>query len=577
MTDFDVCIIGSGAGGGPVAYELALAGYNVVVLEKGKWLTEDDYFKDEMACCIKESYLSDKKKEPQVIETEKDDGWRVQKTSESGWNLWNGNVVGGSSNFMSGFFHRLKPIDFHLKSEFGPIEGANMADWPIRYADLEPYYDKVEKVVGISGKVVSHKYQEPRSSKDFPYPPTIEHPIAGMIDDACNKLDITAIPMPRAILSTPAMGRRSCEYSGYCGGLGCSSGAKGSSRAALLDHAVATGRCTILPQSHVRRIISDSRGAINAVEYIDNHGATKNVDAKIYVVACQAIETARLLLNSTGPKHPRGLANSSGLVGQHLMFAGGGAGSGRINYAKFGAREIAALQDNGPFINRTIHDYYIINDPDFGERSKGGVIDFVHLHPNPIGRAYGRVSKGKKLRWGTELKRDLEDYFHGGRYIKIEAFCDWLPNPDSFVTLDPTVRDQYGMPVARARFGFHVQNLQVGWYLASKAGEVLKAMGADNVISFASGSPPTNLIAGTCRFGTDAKTSVLDADCRAHDLDNLFVTDGSFMPNAGSAPFTWTIYANAFRVADKIIAQLGGRKAAAAGTLRTHPIDTPWG
>jgi choline dehydrogenase-like flavoprotein len=381
-----------------------------------------------------------------------------------------------------------------------------------------------------------------------------------MIDKACDQLGITSIPMPRAILSQPAMGRQSCEYSGYCGGLGCSSGAKGSSRAALLDHAVATGRCTILPESHVRRIVTDRHGKISAVEYIDKKGEKKKVDANIYVVACQAIETARLLLNSTGPKFPNGLANRSGLVGQNLMFAGGGSGSGRIDYAKFNAKEVAALRDNGPFINRTIHDYYIIDDPDFGARSKGGVIDFVHLHPNPIGRAYGRVGKGNRLRWGSELKRDLEDYFRGGRYTKIEAFCDWLPNPDSFVRLDPQVKDQYGMPVARARFGFHVRNLQTGWYLASKAGEVLKAMGAENVISFASGSPPTNLVAGTCRFGDDPKTSVLDPDCRAHDIDNLFVTDGSFMPNAGSAPFTWTIYANAFRVADKIIVQLGGRK-----------------
>ena len=565
-TDHDVCIIGSGAGGGPVAYELARAGYDVVVLEKGKWLTEKEYFKDEMACCIKESYLADKRTEPHVVETEKGDGWRVRKTSESGWNLWNGNVVGGSSNFMSGFFHRLKPVDFRLLSEFGPIDGAEMADWPITYDDLEPYYDKVERIIGVSGKVVAHKFQEPRSSKDFPYPPTREHPLAAMIDAACKKIGTTAIPLPRAILSRPDHGRRACEYSGYCGGLGCASGAKGSSRAALLDRAVASGHCTVLPQSHVKRITSDGSGRITGVEYVDRDGKARRIDARIYVVACQAIETARLLLNSTGPKYPRGLANRSGLVGKHLMFAGGGAGSGRIDYADFDERTATLLRDNGPFINRTIHDHYIIDDPDFGARAKGGVIDFVHLHPNPIGRAYGRVTKGDRLRWGSELKRDLEGYFRGGRYIKIEAFCDWLPNPDSFVRLDPAVRDRYGMPVARARFGFHVRNLQVGWYLAAKGAEVLRAMGAKNVVSFASGSPPTNLVAGTCRFGDDPEKSVLDADCRSHEVENLYITDGSFMPNAGSAPFTWTIYANAFRVADRIIAALGGRPGDTART-----------
>jgi choline dehydrogenase-like flavoprotein len=554
--DFDVCVIGSGAGGGPIAYELSKAGYSVVVLEKGRWFKEDDFYKDEMACCIHEVFTPNLKEEQHVVETERGDDWRVQKTSESSWNLWNGNLVGGSSNFMSGFFHRLKPIDFKLKSTFGAIEGANMADWPISYNDLEPYYDKVEKVVGISGKVVKHKHQEPRSSKDYPYPPLGSHPLSKMIDKACNELGITSIPMPRAILSKPAPDRKSCSYNGYCGGFGCATGAKGSSRAALLDKAVKTGKCEIYPQSHVSRILSDEKGKITAVEYYNKDGKKKHIDAKIYVVACQSIETARLLLNSTGKKHPQGLANSSGLVGQNLMFAGGGAGSGRINYAKFSEKQVEALRQNGPFINRTIHDFYVIDDPDFGEKVKGGVIDFVHLHPNPLARASGRIGGRDGLLWGKPLKRDLESYFRDGRYIKIEAFCDWLPNQDSFVKPDPEVKDKYGMPVARVRFGFHGRNLQVGYYLAAKAGEVLRKMGASNVISFASGAPPVNLVAGTCRFGDDPKTSVLNKDCQAHDVDNLYVTDGSFMPNAGSAPFTWTIYANSFRVADKIIKQL---------------------
>ncbi len=555
--DFDVCVIGSGAGGGPVAYELALAGYNVVVLEKGKWYKEEDFYKDEMTCCMHDVYTPDLKDELHVVETEKGDGWKVQTTAESGWNLWNGSLVGGSSNFMSGFFHRLKPVDFKLKSTFGPIEDANVVDWPITYDELEPYYDKVEKVVGVSGRVVEHKHKEPRSSKDYPYPPTVSHPISKMIDEACDELGITSIPMPRAILSRPDKGRNSCEYSGYCGAFGCSSGAKGSSRAALLDHAIASGNCQIYPESHVSRILSDNKGNITAVEYYDKSGTKKHIDAKIYVVACQSIETARLLLNSTGAKHKDGLANSSGLVGKNLLFAGGGAGSGRINYAKFSPKQEEALRQNGPFINRAIHDFYIIDDPEFGEPAKGGVIDFVHLHPNPLARASNRTHGPDGLLWGKPLKRDLETYFRDGRYIKIEAFCDWLPVDDSFVKLDPEIKDKYGMPVARARFGFHGQNLQVGWYLAAKGGEILKKMGADNVVNFAVGSPPTNLVAGTCRFGDDPETSVLNKNCQAHDVENLYVTDGSFMPNAGSAPFTWTIYANSFRVADKIIKQLG--------------------
>lgn len=558
--DFDVCVIGSGAGGGPVAFALAQAGYSVAVLEKGPWYTRQEYFKDELACCIRNAYTPALKEQSHVVETELDEGgWLRRETAQqTSWNLWNGNVVGGSSNFMSGYFHRLKPVDFRLLSTFGPIEGANIADWPIDYAQLEPYYTKVEHVVGVSGRVVAHPHQEPRSTPDYPYPPTVEHPLAGLIDKACEKLAVHSLPMPRAILSQPHLDRQGCSYSGYCGSYGCATGAKGDSRSALLNQAVAGGRCKIFPDSQVTRLLSGSSGQILAVEYRDSSDVTRHLDASLYVVACQAVETSRLLLNSVGEKHPQGLANNNGQVGRNLLFAGGGAGSGRLHLAAMPDEQAEAMRQVGPFINRTIHDYYVIDDADFGERQKGGVIDFVHLHPNPIARANRQVRGPQGLLWGKPLKRKLEEHFRASSFIKIEAFCDWLPVDDCFVTLDSVASDKWGMPLAKARLGFHVRNLQVGWYLAAKGAEVLRAMDAKNVVSFASGAPPLNLMAGGCRFGNDPKTSVLDADCRAHDVDNLYITDGSFMPNAGSAPFTWTIYANAFRVADRIIERLGG-------------------
>ena len=560
--DFDVCVIGSGAGGGPVAFTLAKAGYSVLVLEKGPWLTEKDFFKDELACCRRNIYTSNLREEPHVVEMEKDEGgWTSQSTYQSGWNFWNGNCVGGSSNFMSGFFHRLKPVDFKLRTVFGSIEGADVADWPISYADLEPYYDKVEREIGVSGRIISHPHAEPRSRPDFPYPPTAEHPITKYIDEACGQMDLHSIPMPRAILPYPALDRHGCSYNGYCGSYACATGAKGSSRAALLDRAVATGFCQIRPHAMVSRIISDHSGKVSAVEYYDKNGQRQLVDAKIVVIACQAIETARLLLNSPGPKHQNGLANNNHLVGKNLLFAGGGAGSGRLPYAKFSQAKAAELrQFVGPFVNRSLQDWYIIDDPTFGARQKGGTIDFVHLHPNPIARATRQIRGRSGLLWGKPLKEKVKAHFLEGTYLKIEAFCDWLPVPDCYVTLDPSVKDKWGLPVARIRVGFHVRNLQVGWYLAERGAEVLKQMGAENVISFAAGAPPTNLVAGGCRFGNDPKTSVLNANCRAHEVENLYVTDGSFMPTGGSVPYTWTIYANAFRVAENIVEQLGGNK-----------------
>ena len=559
QTDFDVCVIGSGAGGGPVALALARAGYSVVVLEKGPWLAEGDFFKDEIACCRRSEYRPDPRDEPHVVEREAaDGGWQRISTRESGGGFWNGCCVGGSTNFMSGFFHRLKPVDFRLRSAFGPIDGADVVDWPIGYEDLEPWYALVEREVGVSGRVVAHPQQEPRSTPDFPLPPTAEHAIAHSVDRACRALGHHPVPVPRAILSQPAFGRGACSYNGYCGSYGCATGAKGSARAALLDRAVASGYCEIRPHAMVSRLASDGSGRVVHAEYFDRRGRARRVDARVFVVACQAIETARLLLRSTGPRHPDGLANGSGQVGRNLLFAGGGAASGRLLFDGLPQERVDALRALGPFVNRSLQDWYVIDESVFGEPRKGGTLEFLQRAPAPIARATRQVEGRDGFVWGLPLKRKLEAHFTRAAYVEVEAFCDWLPHDDCFVALDPSTRDRWGLPVARVRTGLHAHGLSIGWFLASKGARVLERMGASDIVAFASSSPPTNLQAGTCRFGDDPATSVLDAECRAHEVENLFVSDGSFMPTGGSAPYTWTIYANAFRVADAIARQLPG-------------------
>ncbi len=552
--DYDVCVIGSGAGAGPVIYELAKAGKSVVVLEKGPWLNEKDFFKDEMACCRRSTYTPDLEDEQHVIEEEtRSGGWVSEPTSESGWDFWNGNVVGGSSNFMSGYFYRLKPQDFRLLSEFGPIKGANIADWPISYEELEPYYTKTEIEVGISGKVIPHRYQEPRSTRDFPYPPTSEHPIVKRIDDACEALNYQSLPTPRAILSRPDMGRNSCEYSGYCGSYGCSSGAKGSSRAALLDRAVATGNCEIRPHAKAYKLKSDQKGRVTEALYFDIDGKAQTISARQFVVACQAIETSRLLLASDGPRHPDGLGNNYQQLGRNLLFSGGGSGGGDFSYSKMDKLSASAMKTRGPFVNRGLQDWYFFEDKNFGGKAKGGLIDFLLRHPNAISKAMSaRWNDDDNLNWGQNFKRDLKAAFTSSQELQFEIFNDWLPTDNCFVSLDHSVKDKWGSPVAKVRVGYHEHDLKVGEYLAEKAEKVLKQMGAENIRSSVSGSPPPNLMAGGCRFGDDIRYSVLDRDCKVHDVDNLYVTDGSFMPTGGSVPYTWTIYANAFRVADII-------------------------
>lgn len=548
---FDVCIIGSGAGAGPVAYELAKAGYAVGILEKGGWYKEGDFYKDEQLP-RNDIFQSSFKHERHVLEEPSDDGWSSDTTSQ----FWGGNIVGGASNFMSGYFHRLKPQDFRLLSEYGPIEGATVVDWPISYDDLEPYYTKVEHLVGVSGRVVQHPHLEPRSTKDYPFPPTGEHPIAGWFDKACTNLGFNALPMARAILSEPFNHRRSCEYSGYCGSYGCSSGAKSSSRAALLDQVAS--EIELITHAKAYRINTNQKGNASSVDYFDKMGQSVRVHAKLVVVTCYAIESARLLLSSIGSQHPHGMGNRYQQLGKNLHCCAGGTGHGVFELDSLSKADANALKIRGPFFNRALQDWYEIDDKNaFKKPVKGGTLDFVFDPPMPFSDANRLKRLNGDLLWGSPLKQRLKSAFTQSKDFKFEVFCDWLTNEDCHVSLDTNEKDRWGSPVAKVKAGFHPHDLKVANYLVKKGVAVMKAMGAQQAWGNAFSSPTSNLVAGGLRFGHDPKSSALDADCRVHGTNNVFVTDGSFMPNGGSVTPTFTIYANAFRVADKIIQQWG--------------------
>ncbi len=549
---YDVCIIGSGPGGAPIAYELARAGKKVLVLEKGPHYTEKDFFKDELAVSRRDIYTPPLGEEQHVVETQDDNGkWQRVEAKNSNWNFWNGSMVGGSSNLMSGYFHRLKPNDFKMASVYGKIKGANVVDWVIDYKTLEPYYDKVEKVVGVSGKVIKHPFLEPRSSKDYPFKPTWEHPISSWFDLTCKHLGFHSIPTARAVLPYDALQRKGCSYSNFCGSYGCATGAKGNARSALLDKAVKTGNCTILSKSFVYKIDTDAKH-VTKIYYYDKNRKPFFVRAKIFVLAAQPIETARLLLNSKNSHFPKGLLNNFNQVGKNLIFSAGGSGEGQFTFANLPKEKRDVLLTRGAFVNRSLQDWYEYTKN--GKKIKGGTIDFLFEHANPTSRAMREVyDKDSNLVWGEALQKKIQFAFMQSRKFTFEVFNDWLPTDDCFVSVDEKVKDKWGVPVGKVRLNSHPRDIEVGEFLAQKAVKVLKDMGAVNVTSSISSAPPPNLVAGGCRFGNDEQSSVLDKNCKTHALDNFYITDASFMPTGGSVPYTWTIYANSFRVADVIL------------------------
>lgn len=550
-----VCVIGSGAGAGPIISELAKAGHEVVVLEKGPWIKTSQYTKDEMVATRRSVYTPRLKDECHDFVFYRDGEVSKEKNGyKSGKDFWNGNVVGGSSNFMSGYFHRMKPKDFNLLSTYGPIDNANVVDWPIGYDDLEQYYTKVESEIGVSGKVVDHKHHEPRSTDDFPFPPLGENKIAGMIDTAADKLGYTVVPVARGILSRKSKERSACFYSGYCGSYGCESDAKGSSRAALLEDAAKLENCTIIPNAKVFRLEA-SKKKINKAWYYDLQGEKQSVEADMFVVACQAVESVRLLQMSATDEHPGGLGNHSNQLGKNLLFSGGGIGSGSLNFSDFNEDDLLSLRNQGLFINRALYDWYEIDDSEFGGKVKGGMADFVWEHSNPVTKAVKLKKEGGELVWGNELKQKVKHHFTQQKTLKYEVFTDWTPHENCRVELSAKHKDKWGDPIAKVHLGEHPYDRKIAKFIAEKAADILREVGAKDV-SYSLGGASANLQAGGCRFGDDPNSSVLDKNCKVHSLDNLYVTDASFMPTGGSVTYTWTIYANSYRVADHLLSRL---------------------
>jgi len=542
--DADIVVIGSGAGGAPVALTLAEAGARVVVLERGPYYTVRDFVHDEVAVTLRDFWTPYPSEDAHTIL--KGDDTKGQRTRDG----WTALCVGGATVHMSGFSYRFQDSDLRLATKTGGIADADLADWPISLDELTPYYDLAEARVGISGVAGVNPFEAPR--RPYPLPPLPEHPAAALVDEMANGFGLHAFPTARSIVSQPYGGRPSCNQCGTCGDYGCENGAKSSMLATLIPAAEATGRCEIRAGCQARRIAVDANGRASGVEYYDRDGRVQSIRARVVVLAASAVESARLLLLSDTSAFPHGLANGSGLVGRNLTFSTYGRVVSIFDRGALVERLGAAGMER-PFLQRSIQDDYWIENaaPAY---PKDGTYTFMLRQPSPINGAVFLVKENDGKLWGSALKEKMHTRFHEELAIEIEIFGEFLPWKGCYVDLDPMVKDPRGLPVARMHVKHHPASHATSTRMAKRAIEMLKAMkpAPKNVIGWSWGTANYPLQHGTCRFGTDPTRSVLDPDCQCHEVKNLYVTDSSFMPTSGGAPATPTILANSFRVAEKL-------------------------
>jgi choline dehydrogenase-like flavoprotein len=529
----DFVVVGSGAAGGVMARELSQAGFSVVVLEQGPRFTSADFEHDE----LKYSFLSGITNSPEISpQTFRDDPRQTAERPRRGNSLVYARMVGGSSNHFTANYWRFHDIDFHERSVLGSIAGTGFADWPISYQELEPYYTKVEWEVGVSGLAYASPFDPPRT-KPYPMPPLPVKSSGVLFERGARKLGLHPFPAPMAIASVPYRGRPGCAHCGFCSGYGCEVMAKSSSLYTMIPEAEATGRCEVRAESYVFNVAVNAAGRTTGVHYFDRDKQEQFQKARAVVVSANGGETARLLLNSASSRFPQGLANSSGMVGKYLMFNQGGGVHAMFEHE---LNEYKSVQ-----VTRILHDFYL-TDPKRGFYGGGGID--ARIGGQPTGWA---LASGAELpHWGAALKERLQSF---PRSMMSTGHCTSLAVETNSVSIDPGLKDPWGIPAIRVTYKDHADDLAMAAFLQERSYEIMQAAGAQKVWRT---EPRRNRggvhLLGTCRMGNDPASSVIDKYHRTHDVPNLFLCDGSSFVTSGRGQPTMTIQALAFRAADHI-------------------------
>jgi choline dehydrogenase-like flavoprotein len=549
---FDVCIVGSGAGGGMAAKVLAEAGARCVLLEAGPtWAANVDGTMFQWAYDSPRRGAGSRQKPFGEFDGCLG-GWDIEgepyTVAKGDDFLWfRARMLGGRTNHWGRISLRMGPWDFQGRSRDGLGD-----DWPIGYDDLAPYYDELDRMVGLFGSKEGI-YNEPDGIFQPPPPPRAYE---RLIQKACGELSIPCIPSRLSILTRPLGDRRACHYCGQCG-RGCATHSNFSTPSVLLPPALKTGNLEIVTGAMAREVLTDDEGLATGVSYVAVAGGREvQVRARVVVLAASACETARLLLNSRSVRHPRGLANSSGRVGRNLTDTPGTSLMGHV----------PALEGLPPYNEDGVGGMHVYV-PWWLDNRK---LDFPRgYHIEPWGGrgmpGFGFLSGIHRVQGGGYGKQLKDDYRRlWGSLVGFSGRGEMIPNDDSYCEIDPEVVDRWGIPVLRFHWQWSDHELEQARHMQQTAAEILEAMGGEVVGKVPGRNKDYGLKfggeiiheAGTTRMGDSPRTAVLDKWCRAHDCKNLFVADsGPFVSNAHKN-MTWTILALAMRTGGTIAEQL---------------------
>ncbi|HKU77105.1 MAG TPA: GMC family oxidoreductase [Pyrinomonadaceae bacterium] len=542
MNEYDAIVIGSGAAGGIVACVLAEAGKHILLLERGPQLSFAEVGRDHLRNQRLAIYGHNAGPElignPRVF-VDPHGQSRIVKPYELDYHN-NAACVGGGTRVYGAQAWRFHPDDFRMASKYGIPEGSSLADWPIAYETLEPFYERAEWELGAAGDGNSIQHQIPRN-RNYPLPPVPPGPQTVALQNAAQQLGWVTSPVPLLINTQPYAGRASCIGCKYCVGFACPTDAKSGSQNTVIPRALATGNCELKSATVVESIETDARGNVTGVSYlVDSSGVTQreNARAKIVIVSAGAIESARLLLNSRSSFHPTGLGNEYDQVGRNLQ--------GHLYPRAYGLASEKVFNGIGPGVTIATTQFNHDNPEIIG----GGMLADDFIKP-PIDFWYDSLPPDLP-RWGIENKRFMRENYT--RVMHVRGPVQDIPNPEGRVTVDETVRDKWGIPVARLSGTTHPATVAAAEFMRERGEQWLRASGCEKIWSTQPGLILSGRQhqAGTCRMGNDPVSSVTDEWGRVHGHDNLFVIDGSLHVTNGGFNPVLTIMALAFRSGEYI-------------------------